>query len=255
MTYIQPRRIDPWQVKIPNPYFIDVKPDPIVVSPFKPKRAGKDTSHVLFLLDDSASMQSCRDATIEGFNEFLQGQKSSEIKTFVTLLKFDGYSVKTVYDYVPVSKVQPLNEESYSPRGMTNLYDGIGKAMNVVNRRLKAVKKKLRDSVTVVILTDGAENASKEFTAPLIKEMVQAAETKDWTFMFLGANIDAFTTGGNLGFGINNTLQYDTKNMNATFASATRMTNDLKSAKHMGVATSDAYVSAGFTDEERKKSN
>ena len=223
---------------------------------FKPKRAGKKTSHVIFVLDDSGSMQSCRVSTISGYNEYLQAQKKDAketgIPTFISLYKFDGLSVNTVFSRVSVDEVKDLDEESYNPQGMTNLYDAIGGVMLHVNTQLSANKKAGRDSVIITILTDGAENSSRTFDNKTIKQMVEKAEGKNWGFMFLGANIDAFAAGSSLGFNSNNTMQYDTASMANTIRSASAMTSRMKTAYASGMDTSATYASMGFTDIERQ---
>jgi hypothetical protein len=222
---------------------------------FKPKRAGKNTSHVVFVLDDSGSMQSCRAATISGYNEYLQLQKEDAkktgIATFVSLYKFDGTSVVNIFSRVAVDEVPNLDEKSYNPQGMTNLYDAIGGVMLQLNTLLAEKKKADRDSIVITILTDGAENSSKVFNNQAIKQMVEKAEGKNWGFMFLGANIDAFAAGSSLGFSSQNTMQYDTASMANTMRSASAMTSRMKSAYASGMETSLAYASATFTDQER----
>lgn len=225
---------------------------------FKPKRAGSNESHVVFVLDDSASMQSCKNQTISGFNEFLEGQKidaeKTGIKTFVSLYKFDGMSVSCVIDRKDVFKVEPINQNTYNPRGSTNLLDAMGGVMMQINNILSNKKKKNRDSVIIAILTDGQENSSNTFANTDIKQMVEKAEGKNWGFMFLGANIDAFSVGSQFGFSSHNTMQYDTKNMGDTMRSASAMSSRMKSAYASGMDTNMAYSSSAFTDAERKSS-
>jgi hypothetical protein len=225
---------------------------------FKPTVAGTKKSHVIFVLDDSASMQSCRDATISGFNEFLNKQLISEketgIKTFISLFKFDGSNVTCSIDHVRVTKVLPLNRESYNPNGMTNLYDAMGGAFMAINAKLSGQKESKRESVIMTILTDGQDNTSTVFNSHDISKMVSKAEEAKWGFMFLGANINAFAVGGSLGFQKHNTMSYTVNNTQATMASASNMTSRLRSAYMTGASTSDAYAFASFTDDERKAS-
>jgi len=228
---------------------------PSLAEAFKPKRAGTKTSHVIFVLDDSGSMQNCRAATISGYNEFLQLQKedakNTGIPTFVSLYKFDGRNVNSVFSRVSVEEVEGLTEKTYNPQGMTNLYDAIGGVMMQINAQLAANKKVDRDSIIINILTDGHENSSKTFDNTSIKQMVEKAEGKNWGFMFLGANINAFAAGSSLGFNINNTMQYDTASMGNTMCSAAAMTSRMKSAYASNMDTTLAYASSGFTDQER----
>lgn len=222
---------------------------------FKPKRAGTKTSHIIFVLDDSGSMQTCRAATISGYNEYLQAQKKDALETgiptFVSLYKFDGSSVNAVFNRVSVNEVEELNEKSYDPQGLTNLYDAIGGVMMNINSQLSANKKADRDSIIITILTDGAENSSRTFNNSTIKQMVEKAEGKNWGFMFLGANINAFAAGSSLGFNANNTMQYDTASMGNTMRSASAMTSRMKSAYASGMDTDATYASTAFTFAER----
>ena len=228
-----------------------------LVDAFKPKRAGTKTSHIVFVLDDSASMQSCKEATISGYNEYLKMQKKdaeeNKITTFVSLYKFDGDNVNCVFNHVDVNQVEELNEKTYNPRGMTNLHDAIGGVMIQVNTQLKAHKKEDRDSIIITILTDGQENSSRTFNDATIKQMVEKAEGKNWGFMFLGANIDAFAAGSNIGFNVNNTIQYDTASMTNTILAASSMTTRMKGLYATGADTSVAYASAGFTAAETQR--
>jgi hypothetical protein len=222
---------------------------------FKPKHAGKNTSHVIFVLDDSGSMQSCRDATISGYNEYLQMQKKDAqetgIATFVSLYKFDGRTLTSVFNRAPVEYVEDLTRNTYNPQGGTNLYDAIGGVMMQINAELAKNKKADRDSIIITILTDGAENASRTFNSSNVKQMVEKAEGKNWGFMFLGANIDAFAAGSSLGFNSHNTIQYSTTSMENTMRSASAMTSRMKSAYASDMDTTLAYASSGFTDQER----
>lgn len=232
-----------------------VTKQPSLGEAFKPKKAGKNKSHIIFILDDSGSMQSCRDSTISGFNEYLQGQKADAeqtgIETFVSLYKFDGSSVKCTINHVNVHEVKPLDRNSYNPQGGTNLLDAMGGVLMKINEQLSAVKKADRESIIITVLTDGEENSSRTFRNDDIKTMVEKAEGKNWGFMFLGANINAFHAGSALGFNINNTMQYDTASMGNTIRAASAMTTRMKSAYASGMDTSATYASAGFTDLER----
>lgn len=227
---------------------------------FKPKQAGQKKSHIIFVLDDSGSMQSCRDQTIDGFNEYLKGQQADAvvtgIKTSVSLYKFDGYNVKCVYDQVNVVDAALLNRETYNPQGSTNLLDAMGGVMMKINEQLSANKKKDRESIIITILTDGQENQSRTFRSTDIKAMVEKAEAKNWGFMFLGANIDAFSAGSSMGFNSHNTLQFNSANAAETIRSASAMTSRMKSAYATGAysgseGTATLYSSMAFTDQER----
>lgn len=224
---------------------------------FKPKRAGKNPnlSHIIFVLDESSSMSSCWDQTISGYNEYLKAQKEDAektgIKTLVSLYKFNGYDVRAIFDRQDVAEVQPLDKNSYRPSGGTNLLDAMGGVMMKINSILAEKKKADRESVIITILTDGEENQSSTFRNDDIKAMVEKAEGKNWGFMFLGANIDAFHTGAAMGFNYNNTMQFSTANAVETMRGASAMTSRMKGAYASGLDTSSTYDAYAFYDQER----
>lgn len=224
---------------------------------FRPHRAGKDQTHVAYILDDSGSMSPVREATISAYNESIRNQIIDSERTgritYVSLFKFDGYNVNCLFFRKDVRLVTPLTFNDYNPQGMTNLYDAIGGVMMDLNAKLGLIDLALRDSIIISILTDGAENSSTVFRQSDVKVMVSKAEDANWGFQFLGANINAFAVGGNLGFRAENTLQFDTKNMSATMEAATRSMNTMKGAYATGMTTAMAYNASAFTDDERTK--
>ena len=166
----------------------------------------------VFLLDRSGSMESCIDDTIEGFNTFVESQK--EFGGTMTLCLFD-HEFNTVYEKVPIDQVNPLNNETYVPRGGTALHDAMGQVL----------KMNLSDDVMVIILTDGEENSSSKYTAAHVKDLVDA---KPWKFVYLGANQDAVLTAQ--GLGIQASMDYDTNKTPELFralsAAVTRYSQD-----------------------------
>lgn len=225
---------------------------------FIPKKPGKHGTHLIFILDYSSSMQSCRKATIDGFNELLDSHrmnaKSNKIPTYISLYTFNGQTVNSTIYKRDVRKVDRLNMESYDPNGMTNLYDAIAVVMHKVNKDLAKFKKTFRPDINICILTDGAENASTTYNNNDVKEMTKYAQDRDWGFMFLGANIDAFAVGSTLGFVKSATLQYDVNNTVNAFNSVSRASVELSNSKLRGLNLSASYGAAAFTDAERESS-
>ena len=110
-----------------------------------------------------------------------------------------------------------------------------------------------RPGVIVLIMTDGEENNSHQYTRDEIKKMVKSAEKSDWTFTFLGANIDAFAAGAQLGMGVHNTLQYNVHNMGGTMSAASEMVASTRIAKMKGLNTQELYASGLYSDDQRNK--
>lgn len=217
--------------------------------------AGRNGTLIAVILDESGSMNSCRAQTISGFNEFVQGQRSATNagEAYMSLIKFDAPLIKTVYENVHVNQAPLLNEESYTPGGGTNLMDAIGQTLNRINHVLAKHVPSDRPGVLVVIITDGHENSSTEFRTDQIKQMVKAAEASDWTFTFLGANVDAFSMGSTFGMNASNTVNYSTANMAATLDVLTKTTVGVRAAKMAGVHTSDIYGQSLYSDADRAR--
>lgn len=211
-------------------------------------KSGYNGALIVTILDESTSMDSARDSTISAYNEFIQGQQSLRTrlvdghKASASLLKFGDSRVERVYRNVPLVNVEPLSRTTYRPYGGTNLFDAIGSAMMDVRSILQEVSEDQRPAVIVMIITDGEENTSRTYTRQDVLELVKAAEKADWTFMFLGANIDAFAVGSSFGMNAHNTLQYNTSNMAGTMDAVGSAMSAVRSAKAAGVATETLYA-------------
>ena len=149
--------------------------------------------HIVFLLDESGSMASMGIEPVQAVNKFIQDQKSSlgdDGSTF-SLWKFNTV-VRKVIDDIPLKDVVEFDD--FLPNDMTALYDAIGSAINTKKNKASY------DNVICIILTDGLDNSSVEYTLSNIKSMINEMETKhNWKFIYLGANQDAFTVGSKMG--------------------------------------------------------
>lgn len=160
----------------------------------------KGLTEIIAILDRSGSMGHIRSDAIGGFNTFIDEQRKVPGDALVTTVIFDDV-IETLYSGVPIKDVKPLTEKEYVPRNMTALMDAIGKTVNEVGVRLAATKEEDRpEKVMVCILTDGLENASKEFSRSRVKEMIDHQRSKySWEFSYLGANQDAFAEATSIG--------------------------------------------------------
>lgn len=152
----------------------------------------QDLVEVVVIVDRSGSMSAMRDEAIGGFNDFLQQQKELPGRANFTLVLFD-HEYELYLDGVDLQAVRPLNSDTYVPRGTTALLDAIGRTIDDVGRRLAATPEAERPSkVIVCILTDGLENASKDYSKSRVAEMVKHQESKyAWEFIFLAAGLGA----------------------------------------------------------------
>jgi hypothetical protein len=151
----------------------------------------------IFILDRSGSMESCRDDTIGGFNAFVDSQK--EFGGTLTLVQFDHEYLVT-YANKPIGEVEPLTRASFQPRGSTALLDAIGRAIKEC---------KTQTIPTIIILTDGQENASHTYTKAHLTDLITERQKDGWNFVYLGANQDAFAEAGSIGIAPGGTMNYD----------------------------------------------
>lgn len=224
-------------------------------SSHKFKRAGTAGTLIAVVLDESGSMGSCWDATIASFNEYVAGQRAASAtagEAYMTLVKFDAPHIKTVFADRPISEVPLLDKTNYCPNGGTNLLDAIGDTIHQVNAALDKRRKRDRPGVIIVITTDGHENSSRRYDNEQIKAMVAAAERADWSFVFMGANIDSFAVGSTFGMNAMNTVNYSTSNMAGTMSALNATTTRMRSAKMAGLDTHAVYSTVMFTDAEKK---
>lgn len=153
---------------------------------------------IIFIMDRSGSMTGFSEDTIGGFNSFVEKEKEKDINTYVTTILFDN-DYEILYERKEINKVEKLTEKEYWPRGTTALLDAIGKTITSFERKIDG-------KALVVIMTDGYENASVEFSKKQIKEMI---DKHDWEFIYLGAEIDSYSEASQFGFSKSRIANYD----------------------------------------------
>ena len=160
----------------------------------------------LIIIDESGSMQSIKKEAIDSVNETIQTIRSAQRKHeeqehLVTLVTFND-DVKSVYECVPVNEVKELTAENYCPDCCTALYDAMGMSLNVLRKSVAEV-----DTVLVTIVTDGYENASREYDGKAIKALVDELKAKGWVFAYIGANHDVESAAINIS--ITNVMSFE----------------------------------------------
>ena len=160
----------------------------------------KKKTEIIVVLDRSGSMDSIKAQTIEGFNTFLQHQKSLEEEAVISIVKFD-HEFEVICLRKNISEVGYLTEESYQPRGTTALLDAIGKTINETKDRITStISGKTKTKVVFVIITDGHENSSNLYDRSQIFKLIRDFEKKEnWQFVFIGANQDAIEEASRIG--------------------------------------------------------
>jgi len=167
------------------------------------KKTTKDLIDLTVVVDRSGSMAEMREEAQAGLNEFFKKQREAAPNTRVTLVQFDT-EYEFVHEDVAISEVP---EYSLIPRGMTALLDAAGKAAAEAIERIKSKGKEISKKIFVVI-TDGHENSSHEWTKAKVKGMIEELKSEACEIVFLGANIDSFAEGGSLGVPVASTANY-----------------------------------------------
>lgn len=205
-----------------------------------------ELTDITMVIDRSGSMQSIQADAEGGINSFIERQKQEPGETLLTLVQFD-HQYEFVHSGVPIGQVPAF---TLMPRGSTALLDAVGRAINETGARLAAMPESQRPALVVfVIVTDGAENSSCEFTRDQIRTMVEHQQSAyKWQFTFLAANQDAFAAGGAMGIAQDGIALYSMGRVRASWDVAAN-----KMARMRLSAAAGAAVDNKFTDEERRK--
>jgi len=152
----------------------------------------KHQVHNLIILDESGSMHSIKSTIIQGFNELVQTihgieKQFPEQEHFVSFVTFNSLGEKLLHFMEPAGKLHQIDEKSYNPDASTPLYDAMGFGMNKLKQALDG---QTDYNVLVTILTDGEENASREFSGSDIKKLVEELKQNNWTFTYIGTDHD-----------------------------------------------------------------
>ena len=206
-----------------------------------------DTLNVTFVLDQTGSMYEVQEETIKGFNKYLKELKKEQKGklTAFTLVLFNSMNTEVRYAADKLGTVKKLTEETYRPNHATPLYDAIGKA---IRAQETAIGKK--GKAIVVILTDGLENASTEWTQRSIRQLIEEKQGAGWAIVYLGANQDAWAAGGVIGVYNTNISTYHPSRTAETMSAAASAT--IMYAKSGGSQTSDLISKEDIEDLKEK---
>lgn len=199
-------------------------------------------AHVI--LDRSGSMETMRTAAVDAYNEYCNSLKADpDIDAKISLTIFDSISIDHIR-YAVDPETAKIKSFDFQPRGQTPLYDAIGKTVFAAGETAKDYER-----VAFVVLTDGQENASTEWTKERIKRLLERKQTEDkWLVLYLGANQDAMAEGMKFGAAGANSMTFNANASGVLRAVAS-------SAQYTSRYAKSGDRSAGFTDEERNEQN
>ncbi len=224
------------------------------------KKVEADTL-ITVIIDASGSMSGITEATLEGYNSFISKQREEEGTVLVSLVLFDseweagygGQKLRLVRPYTALSldEVPELTRDVYTAGGGTPLRDAIGNGISQTDDILKTISTANPDTL-VVIITDGGENTSQDYSGNLVKEMVKKREADGWTFIYMGANQDSWAETQHLGFQQGNVMNYAAADIKegafAKVAAATHHHRATSRAAKLGGLETSYTTTAYFAD-------
>lgn len=200
----------------------------------------------LLILDESGSMRSIEKQAVDSVNETLQSVRSAQKKYedqehFVSFVTFNSDGIKTVLDRAEALKAEDITPDQFNPACGTPLYDAIGQSVTKLKKSITE-----NDKVLVTIITDGYENASKEYNLASVKALTEKLGKEGWTFAYIGANQDAKAVSNSLG--IVNALNFEATIQGAMKAGA--IINASRERWFSRIADNDGCANENFFDEK-----
>lgn len=169
----------------------------------------KNLTELVFILDKSGSMSGLEKDTIGGYNSLMEKQRKLDGECVITTVLFDN-RYELLHDRIDLRAVTPITEKEYFVGGATALLDAVGRTIHKIAAVQEHTAEEYRaEKVMFVIITDGEENASREYSAAQVKELIKRQKERyGWEFVFLGANIDAVETAGRFGIDADRAVDY-----------------------------------------------
>lgn len=192
----------------------------------------KDLTELVIIIDKSGSMHCLKDDVIGGYNSLIEKQKQ-EGNTVVTTVFFDD-KVNFVHEQVNISELKPIDGRSYQPSGCTALLDAVGDSIAFIKaKHAKTKEEDLPEHTIISIMTDGLENASREYSYSQIKRMIEFQKKCGWDFIFQAANIDVAFEADRLGIDKDMTMEFaaSPKGVHHAMYKCCCMVSDIKKKK------------------------
>ena len=190
-------------------------------------------TELVFVIDKSGSMSGLENETIKGFNELLNKQKRQKDKALITTIFFNT-TMQFINERKDINEVKEITLNDYRVGGCTSLLDAIGNAINyILNNQINDKENEYNNMV--VIITDGLENSSLEFSYEKINSLINKKQKEDWQFIFLGANIDVIKEANKMGIASDNAVSYnnDEKGVKLNYEAISLAISDVRSNKKL----------------------
>jgi Mg-chelatase subunit ChlD len=210
------------------------------------KNTEEKRTAVVFILDESGSMEAYKRDTIDGFNEYIETLQTDEKPTIIRLITFSTRGMKVMLDMENVRQVQGLSKESYIPSGGTPLLDAVARGILETDDYLECNPEEI--NIMFTIMTDGMENSSRNFSASQVSEMIEEREKRGWIFTYLGANQNAWSEGRKMGIQTKYASNYQYSNPKEAMRVMAESTIRAKAGWRRTRSSRDF-----FTDEEKRR--
>ena len=193
---------------------------------------------ICVVLDRSGSMSGREKDVIGGVNTFITEQQKLGLPASIALVRFDTGNIERFRPMSALKDIQPLVASDFVPRGGTPLLDAVGQTIMALEEDWK---REQPDQAIMVIVTDGFENASTEFSKEKIRTLIQARQNSEkWAFIYLGANVDAFAEAGAMGIRSANTANYHSTVM-GTSSAYSNLSADVSSKRMRGAFVAETF--------------
>jgi hypothetical protein len=207
------------------------------------KKTKVSPTAITFVLDESGSMGSFKDEVIKAYNSYLSEVKKNALGEVITsLIKFDTRAINRVYLGRDIKEAPKLTEKTYMPGLGTPLIDALYDSILATEEVVEDFGKK-KIKVVVVCQTDGYENSSTRYSNRELADLIHKKQKKDWQFVFLGADMDAFAQAGKFGINQGTTMSYG--------SGVTGQSVAMAAMNVANYANTGAEASLNFSDEQR----
>lgn len=221
-----------------------VSPIPGTITPDAPVTpVRKDVANIFFILDKSGSMNTLREQVINGYNRFMSDQREKGGQTRVTFIQFNE-TRQVIFQGADINSVPQLTWNDFQPNGMTALNDSVGFVVT------EHMHKCSEDETNIIaILTDGAENSSREYTSEQVKALLEEVQAKGWEVLFLGANMKADAVVRSYGISANNVAVFEgtTKGASDAFSTLSASATGYRGLKSAGLREAKLDVQAMYS--------
>lgn len=212
-------------------------------------------SKVWMLLDRSGSMGGLEQAVVQGVNRFITEQAIEPGKCRLTIAQFDSDDpFEVLVDDVSVQKADPHALEQYQPRALTPLLDSVGRLIGCADHRVKQRSKagKKPEDQTIVIVTDGYENASTDYSVSDIHNLITKRREQGWAFVFMGANQDSYGESARLGVDPRSVQNFEASDegVDEAFASVSRAQRERRTMSSVALAANQDDYFGGVREAE-----